>query len=431
MAGITKTILKNAVVLLAGDAGANVLRLVSVAILAGTLGAEEFGVYVLLLTYTEVVNRLFNFQTWEALIKFGTEAVQRGNRLGLATTIKSCLALDLLSMLLATGIAVVCAGFFVSFFKLDVAMVPVARLLSLSLLCYAAETSIGVLRMYDRFRVNARITVVAAGVQVALFAVVGRFAPSLVGFVYATLGALLVALILKVYFLIATLQAHVGLSALARTPISLPEMRRSGLADFVIYRNVDVAVRMVSRQFDVFALAWFFGAEIVGVYRLAVYIANVLGKIADPLYQAMYPDVTKLVASSRLAEAREVGIRVARYLAAICVGFYLTYAAFGQGPTASIFGEEFRRSYSVALVYLLPVMIAFVAAPLFTFQLSFGQARNLLRNQLLSTGFYLAALFSLVPIYSHYGAALAYLVYYVVIVTLTYLNVRRCFREPR
>ena len=66
-------VLKNAGILLSGNMGANVFGLLSVAIFTHSQGAVIFGYYVLFLTFIEIIDKIFNFQTWQAFIKFATD----------------------------------------------------------------------------------------------------------------------------------------------------------------------------------------------------------------------------------------------------------------------------------------------------------------------------------------------------------------------
>ena len=66
---------KNSGLLLAGEGVSSVLSLISVAITTRTLGAEAFGVLVLVQTYVYLIDRLVNFQPWRGLIKYGAEAL--------------------------------------------------------------------------------------------------------------------------------------------------------------------------------------------------------------------------------------------------------------------------------------------------------------------------------------------------------------------
>ena len=399
------------------------------AILTNSLGVGHFGAYVLVLAYVEIVNRLFNVQTWEAIIKYGSEAIEAHNPRLLAHTIKASALIDVTSMVAATAVAWWCAPLFLRFCGLSAEILPATRVMCLSILAYLAEVSIGVFRIYGRFDLQARINIIVAASQVVLFGVIAMLRPSLDGFVYATVAATAVGLLSKSYYLLGILDREIGIWRIALTRLNVAELKKSGLFRFVLFRNVDVSIRMISRQIDIVVLGRFFPVGVVGVYRIAVHLANVLGKLADPLYQSMYPEVARLLASRRFNAAMRLGWRIGSYLAVASVVFYLGYAVVGRNLTTLVFGNEFAESYYVCLVYLIAVIMAFVSSPLFAFQLGFGQTRNMMNNQVLSTGLYLLVLFGLVPALGPYGAALAYVMYYVAIVGLTLANVRRCFGE--
>lgn len=61
---------------------------------------------------------------------------------------------------------------------------------------------------------------------------------------------------------------------------------------------------MVSRQLDTVIL----GAEIVGIYKIAKEVANLIAKLTDPVYQAIYPEFAKLLANGKKLEAIKISL---------------------------------------------------------------------------------------------------------------------------
>ena len=67
-----KKIIKNSGIILSGNATASALNLISFTIMAKQLGPESLAILVLAQTYAMIFNDLFNIQTWESMIKFGS-----------------------------------------------------------------------------------------------------------------------------------------------------------------------------------------------------------------------------------------------------------------------------------------------------------------------------------------------------------------------
>ena len=73
-AGATfKKLIANASVLLSGGLLVSILGVVSVVLVARQLGPEIFGVFALFTSTVLVVDRLVNFQSWQAVVRYGSK----------------------------------------------------------------------------------------------------------------------------------------------------------------------------------------------------------------------------------------------------------------------------------------------------------------------------------------------------------------------
>ncbi len=74
-----RLLFKNAGTLLSGNMIAWILGLITFAITARILGPTQFGIFVLITTYVTIVDKILNFQSWQALIKYGAEVLEKKN----------------------------------------------------------------------------------------------------------------------------------------------------------------------------------------------------------------------------------------------------------------------------------------------------------------------------------------------------------------
>ena len=409
-----RSVIQNAGVLFVGQTGANVLNVVSVAVLTRALGAEGFGVFVLLMSYYEIVNRTFNLQTWEAFVKFGTDALHNNQQDRFVGFFKYCLLVDVLSMGAASLVAMIGARFFLAFVRIDQAQLPLAYVLAASLLFNAAEISTGVFRIFDLFVLQARIIFLNALIRLSLIAFVFVVAPSLKAFVIATSASLAIAFLIKGTWAFKTLRDRVDWNLLRQVSIEWAEVRKTGMFRFIIFNNFTVLIRMLTRQLDVVILGRFFPKEAVGIYRLAVRICDVVGQLSQPVAQVLYPELTKMFAGGQLAKARHLTTRMCGLLASIMLLGFAVYGLCGQSVITWVFGEQFRETYFVGLIYLLSVIIGFSVNPLSSVILARGLAGRALVNMSVATVAFFGCLFVTVARFGSYGAAWSHAVFYVV-----------------
>ena len=63
-------------VVLTGNSMASVLNLASFTLMVNRTGAEAVAIFTLAQTYSLVINDIFNIQTWESMVKFGSAEME-------------------------------------------------------------------------------------------------------------------------------------------------------------------------------------------------------------------------------------------------------------------------------------------------------------------------------------------------------------------
>ena len=154
--GALANILRNLGHLLAGRAVSALLALASTAIMARALPPSDFGAVILLHTYALVWNGLFNCKPFEAVIRYGVPALERGDEASLARLLVFCLRVDVVTSLGATLAACLFAGLAGRWLEWSAQTVHLAQFYGLVLLTGITSTAKGVLRLYNRFDLLAR-----------------------------------------------------------------------------------------------------------------------------------------------------------------------------------------------------------------------------------------------------------------------------------
>jgi O-antigen/teichoic acid export membrane protein len=424
-----KKVLKNAGILLSGNMGANVFGLLSVAIFTHSQGAVVFGYYVLFLTFIEIINKVFNFQTWQAFIKFATDFQVKGENHNVMMLLKYSFLVDLASLILATIVALALSDYAMSFFDIPQEYYSLLLLMSLTILFKTTEISTGVFRLFDRFKVQAKIAVCSSAIKFAMFALIALIAPSFEMFVYATVLAQFITMMMKYFYAASVLREHdVTILEILKEKVNMPLLKELKIFSFIVYNNFDVAVRMVSRQLDILILGKLYGAEIVGIYKIVKEIANLIAKFTDPVYQAIYPEFAKMLANGKKLEAKQMAIKTSLYAGGAGLVFYGLFALFGEWAIGLAFGSEFLGAYEVTLVYFIAIFVAIITLPLYPMQHAFGFAKDAFSNQLHTTLVYIPLLLVMTFYIEMIGASLAYIFYYLYLSRLTLNSVKKGFK---
>ena len=425
-----KKVLKNAGILFSGNIGANIFGLLSVAIFTHSQGAKIFGYYVLFLAFIEIVDKIFNFQTWQAFIKFATDFQVKDEHHNVMMLLKYSFLVDLISLIVATIISLVLSNYAMNFFDIPKEYYSLLLLMSLTILFKTTEISTGVFRLYDRFKIQAKIAVYSSAIKFTMFALIALVAPSFELFVYATVLAQFITMMMKYFYAKSVLNEHnITIVEILKEKVNMLLLKELKIFSFIVYNNFDIAVRMVSRQLDTVILGKLYGAEIVGIYKIAKEVANLIAKLTDPVYQAIYPEFAKMLANGKKLEAKQMAIKISLYAGGAGLVFYGLFALLGEWAIGLAFGSEFLGAYDVILVYFIAIFVAVISIPLVPMLFSYGLAKEAFYNQVLATVAYAIVIYPLTYYCEAIGSAIAYIVFYVVWLLLTMKLVIKIYRE--
>lgn len=423
-------ILKNTLILLSGNVGANIFGLLSVAIFTHAMGAEIFGYYVLFLTFIEIIDRIFNFQTWQAFIKYATDFQVKNEDHNLMMLLKYSFLIDFFSLSVAFIVAIFSVDVFINYFNIPLEYTNLVYIMVISLLLRVFEISTGIFRLFDEFKIQSKIIVYSSLIKLILFGIVALIFSSFENFIYATLLTQLITFFMKLYYSRFILnQNGYKIKSIVTEKINHQLIKKLNIFSFIVYNNFDIAVRMLSRQLDMVILGKLYGAEIVGIYRIAKEIAGIIAKLTDPIYEAIYPEFARLLAIGNKQEAKKVAVKIAKYAGFSAIGFYILFIIFGGFAIDLAFGSEFKDAYDVVLVYFIAILISIISLPLVPILHSKGMAKEAFINQVLSTIGYIIIIYPLINYYSAEGAAISYIIFYIIwlILTIKTINKNKVF----
>lgn len=420
----------NAGTLLAGSVGASLLGLVSLSLTARGLGVEQFGVLVLITTYVLVVDRLVNFQSWQAIIRYGVGLLASKKKQELRILLKFGFMLDAGSALIGSILASSGVWLIGNWQDWDSQHVSMAILYSFTIFFHLSGTPTAVLRLFGKFRKLALQQVLASGIK--LLGVTFAYFSGATLWVFLAVWAIADVLgnLLLLSLAARELKAN-DVNGVLKAKVRRLSTRFQGIWSFVWTTNIHSAVKLGLKDMDVLVISYFLGSSGAGLYKIVKSIGATFGRATDPLYQAVYPDLSravherdsKAIVSYILEPIKYIGILVGVGL----IGFYFV----GDKVLGFVLGPEFLQAYHPALMYMVGVSIAMLT---FSFQptmLALGRAVASLNVLVLSTLVYFIALYYLTERFGLVGAASAYVIFYLVWSFVQFQLIRSTFQESR
>lgn len=405
--GVLRRALANAGLLLTGKGAAGLMQLATLALAARALGLEDFGLFSVMLAQIQLLVVLATFQSNQAVVRYGVEHLNSGDRTAFQKLIKFGTMLDMAAALAASVAAFLLAPFVAEQAGWDSSYVPAAQLLALLPLMNAISTPKGMLRLFGRFdllarQVTATPLVRLVGTIVLAFAGGSLFQFAAVWIIAGAFGGLIA-------FALAWREAR-RQDLLTGMDLSLRGAARSnkGIWSFSIFSNLQSSFALLPAQMGTLIIGFALGPAAAGLMRVAQEIGTALAKPIELINQTVYPDVTRLVSASRWKRLRKLIARSG--FSAFVVGALSTVLLFLAGETVIrlIFGSDYAGAVNVLLLISIAttIKVALFAAEPTLFAL--GMPARLLVTALLVDLVFVAVLLAAIPSLGILAAGLAY-----------------------
>ncbi len=394
--------------LLAGKTAQGALSIVYLALAARTLGVMEFGTLIILNGLVVAVSEIARFDSWQVVLRYGTPALESGDRARLHEVLRFTLLLDALGA--AIGLAVVVGGLSLALqiFDVPASLEQPARLFSLSVaFLISTGGANGILRLLDRFDLIAWQTTVAPVIRV-----LGTI------FLFASGGGLESFLLL---WLGATVIGRCVLHVLAWRElyrrallIGFGDNCKSSFAHdgsvwrFVFGTSANATLGVVDKHAGLLAVGWLIGPVAAGLYRAALHLADVLIKPSRGfLMPAIYPELARLTARGDVEARGQMVWRTLMVVGAASLVVLAVLSVFGDALIAVVFGPGFEQAYGVMVFLAAAGAINSCVFPLEPLLISIGRVRVTVLSRVVSVAAYLVLLFMLTRDAGLTGAGIA------------------------
>jgi O-antigen/teichoic acid export membrane protein len=427
---LARRILKNVGVIGGGDAVASLIGLVSLALMARALGPDLLGLFVMMEAYGTLIARWIRPETWQVLIKYGADALAADDRDAFRRLIKLSVLIDLGGCLGAFAVALVGLEFASFWFGWEDDVVALAGIYCIVLILEMASTSTAVLRLFNRFRVFAYTQISTALLRLALTALAWWFEGGLAVFVLIALAvtALRPVLIVKAAFGELKRQGYDGIAGI---PLRGVHRQYPGLWRFLLSTNLSLLLRKTVETTDVLIVGALLGPAASGGLHVAKRLAMLIRKVAKPIQQVLYPDVSKLWAKGEIERFRKV-VGWANLIGGSVGLLILGVIALAPDLLLRLFaGEAFADLSVLLLVQMLSVVIFMFGLSLRLSLYSMEQDVALLKVVAVATVAFYLTFFALVPSTGVVAAGLGHCVFNLVWLVLCQYVFQRRLAAPR
>jgi len=347
--GVFRRIFANAGLLLTGRAANGVMALATLSLMARGLGAENFGVVVLVQTYVLVITGLATFQSWQALIRYGAISLKSDNPVAFQNLVKFTTLLDLMGILAGVLIGYFGAPLVGPMLDWSPEVVGYAQLYSLLIFFTLIATPTGLLRLFDRFdllTIQASITPLFRLIGVAIAFALDT---PLWGYLLAWFAAGVIGGVTLMWLGWREAARKGRLKGMTWSLSGLSQGHDS-IWKFSIVSNAHTSLQLVTGHMAVFLVGALAGPTAAGLYKIGKDVATTLTKPAEMLNQSIYPEFARLGSDNAWSAFPRLIVRGGAVGGAVGLALLAVCAVLGQPFLTLVFGAEFAAAHIVLVL---------------------------------------------------------------------------------
>lgn len=401
--GRTRRLLTNFSWLAGGRSAGAVLALAATALAARTLGAEAFGLVVMVHAAALTVRQLCNVKTSESVIRYGVPLAEEGRIGELKGLVIRFVRIDLGTAMLAASVAGVILLFFAERLGLPAELRMPAALYVVALLTSITGTARGTLRLLDQFgTLSAQL---AIGPAVKLTGVILVLLTPARTSVAAYLAVWVLAYFVEdVYAWWRAFRAFRLQYGEVKT--LAPVLDRAEVRSFLFTTYWQSTLDAAPKQVATLIAGSFLGSAGAALFAFARELAEVLTKPVSLLRQVVFPDLARLWRND-VHRFLRVTWRTGAITAGIGLAVVLVSVVAGGTVLTALAGQDFAAAALLLTLLLLAATVELAGASFRPAAYVMGKARALLNMQIVATLTYLGAFVTLAPLLGLSGVGLA------------------------
>jgi O-antigen/teichoic acid export membrane protein len=335
---------------------------ITLAILARHLGKEALGVIAVFRTVVTMVDLFANFNTWQAIIKYGTEAIAQNRKQDVDQLIKLAAVIDIttawVGALVVVGLAFVVPGQF-DWSRHESTL---CAIYALTLVSKLAGTTDGIFRICDSYRVQAIAASIMALVTTGAVAIAVVLGAGFDGCVYVLIGGEVAAnaVITVAAFWVA--RRH-GFGNWFSTSLSGVRAKFPGIARFLVSTNAQLTVKTMQSEVDMIIVGSSLGKASAGLFRVIKQLGTIPGRVFMPFEIVLYTELAREVAARDYRSLRRL-LRRSMLIAGIgTLVLWLVVAPFSRPIIGVIAGPDFLDAAPAFRVYLFAMALMITGSP--------------------------------------------------------------------
>jgi O-antigen/teichoic acid export membrane protein len=404
--GPLRRLLGNASLLVGGRSLNAVFNVAAMTLIVRSVGIETFGTLVLIHAVMSTISDLAKFQSWQAVLRFGTPALEEGRTMDFRRLIKLTVLLDLSSALAGIAVAVIAVPFLAERFDWSPGWVPVIQIYAISILFMVTATPTGLLRLFDRFDLLSVSNAIGSFLRV-------------IGAVWIFVNGGGLELLLLIWFS-STVTSGVWLIGHAYRTMSVRGLLRGprlgyrglgsgheGITSFVWTTQANTTLASGMRHLTTVVVGLLLTPAAAGLYDISRQLTTLLTRFAKLMQPAIYPEFARLSVQNDMQAIRQLILRSMVLMTGAGTALVIPFVVFGRPLLGFAFGPEVEVAYGLVVLMAVAAAVRLLSFPLEPALISTGRAGMALLIRAATVTVFLVGLFALIPRIGLIGSGVA------------------------
>ncbi|MDD7792756.1 lipopolysaccharide biosynthesis protein [Clostridium sp. 'White wine YQ'] len=412
-------ILNNLIIMLTGDTLVSLIGIVNLSLALWTVGLEGNGIIVMIQTYCVMFSDIFNFQSFNALIKFLPIYIQENDSVKCKKVIKQALTLDISTAIIATLVGYACIYPISKIMGWDSTVILYLNIYMVTVIFNINGTSVGILRIFNKFNLTTYTAIITALFKL-FFYFVGFFLKfNFIYFLMVEITLEIIRNILQLIFAYRVLKEQ-QLNDFYKYNFKFEKE----FLVFSFYSNIVSTLDIPVKYLTTFVINKYLGFNEISIYKIFQKIGTIIEKVGVPLSQIVYPEMSKMIAKREYENAFKLNRKLMKLL---LLGGIVVLAA--TGLTYKLWLRLFISDYNLyinqLIAYLLVIVIAYSAIGIHSIFMALGYIKYNLPILLFVNSTYLILLFFGVKNYELIGVIFSLLLQTVMVISIKIIILKR------
>lgn len=410
-----RNLFKNSFYAILGEGGASFINLIVIILLIKLIGSEGYGILTLAQSYMFILDGIINLQCWRGVIKFGEEAIAAKDKESSLGYIKLGTVLDISTAILGAIVSFLLARFIGNIFDWSEILIKSSQIFSIVILFHFSGTSTAILRMEDKFNLVAIQKIISAllkAVAIVMILLFWKNISILSGVIIYAITDIIGHLILSGMALIIVHKKY-GLRnvVMCKWPPKTKEFVK-----FTIWTTLSDVVDIPVAYLDVFIVSSL-SLSMVAIFKVFKQIISIVSKLTTPVYQAIYPQFSKLVAQKQSGYAYEVVLKIRNVILKYFLPLFTVLGLTSYWWLKIIFDISYANYWYILCIYLIVHTIALSYTTIHPYFVSIGKVLQSFIICGIANVVYLLAAYLGVELLGMLGIIIAYVIQFTIVIS--------------